>query len=118
MEKSRAIQLHGKNPMYGARVYKYINGKVPVVKTDVWMSAEDTDQITTYYFNDEKLIKVTTNIPAVDSFKRYEQNIYFEGEKVIAKNSTDNEPFQTDYYVKRANEFIRNIKRKPLRFAL
>jgi hypothetical protein len=63
MEKSRAIQLHGKNPMYGARVYKYINGKVPVVKTDVWMSAEDTDQITTYYFNDEKLIKVTRTFP-------------------------------------------------------
>ena len=117
MEKSSIESTgHGKNPKFVSSIYSFTDDKLLNSATDiVFFSIGDTSFIINYYFDSGQLIKVKTII--FDNNKHPDKDIlYFNNNKVISEESELAGLKNPRYYLNRAKELIKKLKRKPIRF--
>lgn len=115
IEKNKIRTIDGKDPAYILSTYRFISNKVLTSATFIAYSINDTSLIINYYFNSEELIKVNVtsfdlnNNPSKDEY-------YFDNNSLINTSSPTNGPYLPSYYLKRATELLKKIKKSPIKF--
>lgn len=86
---------------------------------DMAFSPGDTDGIIHYYFNAGQLIKVKNVYYGNKSGQGFEELFYYDNQRFIFGIFNEQGPMRKpEYYIMMATDFLRKLKKKPLRFTL
>lgn len=106
---------HSKNPKYISSIYRLTANKSPVEITFTTYSIGDTALNISYYFNNDQLIKVNARFFSWDN-RKFEDTFYYNNDIRINSDVEVNGAYPPNYYVERANDLIKKLKKKPIKF--
>ena len=113
-EKNKIWSSHGRNPDKISNVYRFTDNNILLSSTYTAYSIGDTDMIINLYFDSIYLIKAKTAYFDINNNK-IENTYYYSNNQLINKEVEMSGIHGSNYYVERATQIRKELKRKPIK---